>query len=208
MTRAPASRATFSSRELTTSTSGSMPWPRQQATSARSLVCGRMETMSSTVSAPCATASSTWYSSTTKSLRRQTGRRAAAPSAQRCVRVRAARRSSREPLNHFGSVRTESTEAPNFAYSRACSAASRPTLMSPLEGEARLNSAARARPQAEASAAQRLWASDWGRPNSAAKASACASSSAAGFRALASTTSLSRCSTISCSFVRFAAGSP
>mmetsp|Transcript_61331 Transcript_61331/g.176486 ORF Transcript_61331/g.176486 Transcript_61331/m.176486 type:complete len:251 (+) Transcript_61331:535-1287(+) len=59
MILAPASKATLSSREVTTSTKGSMPQARQQAMSARSRVCERIDTMSNAVSAPLATASKT-----------------------------------------------------------------------------------------------------------------------------------------------------
>ena len=47
------------------------------------------------------------------------------------------------PLNHFGSVRTDTTEAPALAYVVIWVAMSRSVAMSPLEGEARLNSAAK-----------------------------------------------------------------
>mmetsp|Transcript_101211 Transcript_101211/g.182684 ORF Transcript_101211/g.182684 Transcript_101211/m.182684 type:complete len:248 (-) Transcript_101211:561-1304(-) len=50
--RAPAARATLSSVNVTTSTNGSMPCSRQHAIKARSLVCGRIETIRSRVSAP------------------------------------------------------------------------------------------------------------------------------------------------------------
>mmetsp|Transcript_116139 Transcript_116139/g.339630 ORF Transcript_116139/g.339630 Transcript_116139/m.339630 type:complete len:215 (-) Transcript_116139:3-647(-) len=176
--------------------------------SARSRVCESIETISSTVSAPCASASSTWYSSTRKSFRRQAGRRAPSSRAHFCVRTRTSRRSSKEPLNHLGSVRTDRTLAPNLVYSRACAAASKSALMSPLDGEARLNSAARARPQAESSAALRHSARACGPPCSAAKALAWSSSSGAPRLAFASATSFTRCSTISCSFVFLEAGSP
>mmetsp|Transcript_92869 Transcript_92869/g.267160 ORF Transcript_92869/g.267160 Transcript_92869/m.267160 type:complete len:340 (+) Transcript_92869:764-1783(+) len=205
-TLAPASSATFSSREDTTSTSGSMPHWRQQAMRARSRDCGKMDTIRRAVSAPWATASRTWYSSMTKSLRKHAGLRAEASAAQRCVVSRTSRRSSSVPLNHLGSVSTERTEAPTLVYSKACSAALRSTLMSPLEGDARLNSAARARRQGEASAASRHFARSSGPPCSFTKAWAAASTSRAGRQALASATSTSRCLTICCSLVNFAPG--
>mmetsp|Transcript_125418 Transcript_125418/g.351228 ORF Transcript_125418/g.351228 Transcript_125418/m.351228 type:complete len:209 (-) Transcript_125418:139-765(-) len=208
MTRAPASNATFNSREETTSTRGSMPQVRQQAMSARSRDCERMDTMSSAVSAPCATASSTWYSSMRKSFRKHAGRLTPASFAQACVASRTSRRSCSVPLNHFGSVSTESTEAPTLVYSRACAEATRSALMSPFDGEARLNSAASASFQGEASAASRHSARLCGAPNSAVKARAAASTSAAARCALASATSFSRWMTICCNRVGFASGSP
>mmetsp|Transcript_124728 Transcript_124728/g.233253 ORF Transcript_124728/g.233253 Transcript_124728/m.233253 type:complete len:358 (-) Transcript_124728:290-1363(-) len=158
-TRAPASKATSSSCFVTTSTSGSRLLSLQQRIRSRSLERERMETISKTVSAPCATASNTWYSSTKKSLRKQAGLREPLSFAHCAVLSRTLRRSSREPLNHFGSVNTERMLAPTFVYSRACTAASRSALMSPFDGDARLNSAARARPQGDCSATERHSAS-------------------------------------------------
>ena len=57
------------------------------------------------------------------------------------VAARAAARSSGDPLKKARSVRTEMAEAPPAVYARARAAGSRPTPMSPLEGEARLISA-------------------------------------------------------------------
>lgn len=54
--------------------------------------------------------------------------------------------SSRDPLNHLGSVRTEMTDAPAKAYERAIAGAEgeEASTISPFEGEARLTSARRA----------------------------------------------------------------
>mmetsp|Transcript_113362 Transcript_113362/g.307845 ORF Transcript_113362/g.307845 Transcript_113362/m.307845 type:complete len:374 (-) Transcript_113362:256-1377(-) len=207
-TRAPAATATRNSLSVTTSTRGSSPCSRQHPMSALSLLRGRIETIRRAVSAPWARASSTWYSSTRKSFRRHAGLRV--PLSRACCWVfkRTSLRSSRVPLNHFGSVSTDRTPAPTFEYFSACSPASMSAAMSPLDGEARLNSAARASPQGEASAASSAPTRHSGGPCSATKASARALSSASGRRAFASATSLTRCSTISWSLVCFAEGSP
>ena len=140
--------------------------------------------MSSAVSAPWARASSSWYESMIKSLRstQTPGERRAASSA-----ARTAARSSSEPLNHVGSVRTETVHAPATAYARACCAASVSAAMSPLEGEARFISASRPIGAAPRSVAQKS--------SAGARAAMQARSSADGMRSSASATSRRRCRT-------------
>mmetsp|Transcript_23177 Transcript_23177/g.59098 ORF Transcript_23177/g.59098 Transcript_23177/m.59098 type:complete len:257 (-) Transcript_23177:93-863(-) len=207
-TLAPASKATFNSLTVTTSTKGSRPHSRLKVMSARSLLCGRMDTMSNTVSAPCATASNTWYSSMTKSFRKHAGLRTPCSLAQAWVFSRTSFKSWSVPLNHLGSVKTDKTEAPSLVYSKACCAASKSAFMSPFDGEARLNSAASASLQLEVSAAERHSVSDIGAPMSAMSCSASRLTSASGFATLASLTSSLRCAAISCNRVVLDAGSP
>eukprot|EP00160_Parvularia_atlantis_P017573 Unigene6100_Nuclearia_a/m.18689 Unigene6100_Nuclearia_a/g.18689 ORF Unigene6100_Nuclearia_a/g.18689 Unigene6100_Nuclearia_a/m.18689 type:complete len:330 (-) Unigene6100_Nuclearia_a:109-1098(-) len=136
ITREPSASARRISSALFTSTSGSIPRARDVRINSRSSSSDRHATISSTVSAPATRASSTWYSSTIKSFRKNAGR-ASAPTL-RSIAARASRRSSRWPLNHVGSVRTEIAAAPACAYVRAVASASAPGAMSPLDGDARL----------------------------------------------------------------------
>mmetsp|Transcript_20787 Transcript_20787/g.65068 ORF Transcript_20787/g.65068 Transcript_20787/m.65068 type:complete len:219 (+) Transcript_20787:1-657(+) len=112
ITRAPASSATRISPSLAASTRGSMPRLREKAMSDDSSAAESAATMRSAVSAPCARASSSWYSSTMKSLR-STHTSSPSPPATSAARTRA--RSSSEPLNHDGSVSTEMVQAPASA---------------------------------------------------------------------------------------------
>mmetsp|Transcript_25183 Transcript_25183/g.79024 ORF Transcript_25183/g.79024 Transcript_25183/m.79024 type:complete len:411 (+) Transcript_25183:301-1533(+) len=111
-TRAPARAAISASTLLATSTSGSMPSSRHFSMRPRSSERPSTATMSSTVSAPKARASWSWYSSMMKSLRRMAGRPLSVAPTSACVASRTSRMSSRLPLNHLPSVRMEMTEAP------------------------------------------------------------------------------------------------
>mmetsp|Transcript_14900 Transcript_14900/g.37161 ORF Transcript_14900/g.37161 Transcript_14900/m.37161 type:complete len:390 (-) Transcript_14900:450-1619(-) len=112
MTFAPAASATSISSLVFTSTNGSIPSCRAACIMAVSRSGCRMATMSNAVSAPAARASRSWYSSTRKSLRstHTPGERFAS------TRVSLTRvRSEREPLNHEGSVSTDTVQAPATA---------------------------------------------------------------------------------------------
>ena len=73
-----------------------------RSTSETSAFCSSAATISSTMSAPYARASQSWYELTMKSLR----------STGTCTASRTAARSSRLPPNRRGSVRTLITRAP------------------------------------------------------------------------------------------------
>eukprot|EP00966_Prymnesium_polylepis_P047616 1102524-Prymnesium_polylepis.1 len=109
ITLAPAASATCISASVFTSTSGSIPSARAAAIIAASRSGERIATISNAVSAPAARASSSWYSSMRKSLRSThvPGERPARTNVS-LTRVR----SVSEPLNHLGSVSTETVHAP------------------------------------------------------------------------------------------------
>ena len=130
-TRAPASSARVTSSSVWTSTSAVMPSECTRSTSDVSTVCSSAATMRSTMSAPCARASHTWYGVTTKSLR----------STGTSTRARTASRSARLPLNRRCSVSTEIAAAPPFSYSPASSAGSEMDASAPLLGLDRFTSA-------------------------------------------------------------------
>ena len=75
-------------------------------------------------SAPCAAASTTWYSLVVKSLRK-TGS---------CTAARAACRSSRLPWKNLRSVRTDKAPAPPASYSRAIAAGRKSVQRQPFAG--------------------------------------------------------------------------
>src|SRR5581483_5602684 len=130
ITAAPSSTARSSSASPCTSTSGASPSPFAAWKRSRSRAGSRMATISSAASAPCARASQSWYSSSTKSFS-STGHSTAA---------RTVSRSSRLPWK-CRSVRTESAAAPARTYSGARATGSNPRASSPATGEARLSSA-------------------------------------------------------------------
>mmetsp|Transcript_19630 Transcript_19630/g.26620 ORF Transcript_19630/g.26620 Transcript_19630/m.26620 type:complete len:222 (+) Transcript_19630:1336-2001(+) len=190
ITSAPQSSAISSSSSVCTSTSGSIPRARDAVMSSDSCVSSRIATMSRIVSAPFALASRSWYWSTMKSFRSIAGRCQAEVFSgvgedvnSRLVASRTLFMSSREPLNQRGSVSTEITEAPTDAYVLPWSAASAPSAITPLLGEARLNSAAIAI-FSDWSRARR----DNGPPCAASKAVMAACNSSTDTRALASST--------------------
>mmetsp|Transcript_21427 Transcript_21427/g.66478 ORF Transcript_21427/g.66478 Transcript_21427/m.66478 type:complete len:298 (+) Transcript_21427:1735-2628(+) len=112
ITSAPAASAASISSGVFTSTSGSKPRSRAAAMRRASSLGVRIATMSSAVSAPYARACSSWYSSMRKSLRSTAtdGQCPCAPSASRTEA-----RSSRLPLNQWGSVSTLTTLHPALA---------------------------------------------------------------------------------------------